>query len=162
MKLILAADERWGIGRDGGLLCHLPGDLKYFKSMTMGKTVIMGRVTLQSLPGGRGLPGRRNIVMTRDCGFSSENCEIAHTVRELDALLEGTPADDVFVIGGASIYEQLLPKCDTCYITRIYEDFGADRSFCDLDGDPHFDCEPVSDVQEENGIRYRFYIYKRR
>ena len=91
MKLILAADERWGIGRDGGLLCHLPGDLKYFKSMTMGKTVIMKRVTLQSLPGGRGLPGRRNIVMTRDCGFSSENCEIAHTVRELDALLEGTP-----------------------------------------------------------------------
>ena len=72
MNLIIAVDKNWGIGKDGGLLCHIPGDLEYFKKMTLDKTVIMGRVTLESLPGSKGLPRRRNIVLTRDTSFDAD------------------------------------------------------------------------------------------
>ncbi|MBQ6663043.1 MAG: dihydrofolate reductase [Firmicutes bacterium] len=161
MKLILAADEKWGIGRDGGLLCHLPGDLKFFKEKTTGKTVIMGRVTLESLPGKKGLPGRRNLVLTRDETYQAERAEVVSSEEELWSALTGTPTDDVFVIGGAKVYQEFLPYCDTCYITKIYADLNADRFFTNLDEDDHFTCEALSDVQEENGIRYQFYQYTR-
>ena len=161
MKLILAADEKWGIGRDGGLLCHLPGDLKFFKEKTTGKTVIMGRVTLESLPGKKGLPGRRNLVLTRDETYQAERAEVVSSEEELWSALTGTPTDDVFVIGGAKVYQEFLPYCDTCYITKIYADLNADRFFTNLDEDDQFTCEALSDVQEENGIRYQFYQYTR-
>ena len=161
MKLILAADEKWGIGRDGGLLCHLPGDLKFFKEKTTGKTVIMGRVTLESLPGKKGLPGRRNLVLTRDETYQAERAEVVSSEEELWSALTGTPTDDVFVIGGAKVYQEFLPYCDTCYITKIYADLNADRFFTNLDEDEQFTCEALSDVQEENGIRYQFYQYTR-
>lgn len=162
MQLILAADEKWGIGRKGGLLCHLPGDLKYFKERTVGKTVVMGRVTLESLPGGRGLPGRRNIVLTRSRDYVAEGCEVVHDTGELAGALRGTAPDDVMVIGGAEVYRRLLPQCDLCYITKIYADLGADRFFVDLDADPDFEARPCGGEHEENGIRYRFFIYERK
>lgn len=208
MDLILAADSRWGIGKNGGLLCHLSGDLKYFKRQTMSKTVIMGRVTLQSLPGGKGLPGRRNIVLTRDKNFAAENAEIVHSTEELLSLLDdakggepfasdATPENtaesldvntatfvqpgespsvhtadaglsgdvsslrDAMVIGGAAVYEELFPFCQTCYITKIEGDFGADRFFLNMDERPDFTRETLSPVQEENGIRYQFFAYHR-
>ena len=123
MELIAAADKNWAIGRDGKLLCHLPGELKYFKEKTTGKTVVMGRKTLESLPGSKPLPNRRNIVLTKDLSFEKEGCEIVHSVDELFDILGEEP---VMVMGGASVYEQLLPYCDSCYITKIDACFDAD------------------------------------
>ena len=161
MKMILAADEKWGIGKDGELLCHLSGDLKYFKEVTMGKTVVMGRVTLESLPGSKGLPGRKNIVLTRDESFFAENAETVSSEEELWSALTGTKQEDVFIIGGAQVYKTFLPFCDKCLVTKIYADFDADRFFVDLDKDPNFYCRALSEVQEENGIKYQFFEYER-
>ncbi|MBQ1483939.1 MAG: dihydrofolate reductase [Firmicutes bacterium] len=161
MKMILAADEKWGIGRDGGLLCHLPSDLAYFKEKTLGKTVIMGRVTLESLPGGKGLPGRTNIVLTRNPEYSVPGVDTACSDNELWSALTGIPQEDVFVIGGEQIYRKLLPLCDEVFVTKIMADLGADRFFPDLDADPDFEAEPVSEEMEENGYRFRFYVYRR-
>ena len=161
MRIILAADDKWGIGKDGDLLCHLPGDLKYFKEMTMGKTLVMGRVTLESLPGGKGLPGRRNIVLTKDENYVAENAETVSSEEELWSALTGAPPEDVMVIGGEQIYRMLLPFCDVCYVTRIQGDFGADRFFPNLDEDSEFIAHALSDEMEENGVKYQFFEYRR-
>ena len=166
MKLIVATEKNWGIGKDNQLLVHLPGDLKYFKEKTTGKVVIMGRKTLQSLPGGRPLPKRTNVVVSRNPEFQPEGCVMASTTEEAvkKALLlagEGG-SDDLMVMGGASIYEQLLPQSDTCYVTRIDAAFASDCSFPNLDEDPEFTKVWESPVQEENGVTYRFTEYRRR
>ena len=161
MRLIIAVDSNWGIGKDGELLCHLSGDLKYFKEKTLGKTVVMGRVTLESLPGGKGLADRRNIVLTRDPDYIAEGVETVSSEDELWSALTGTDQEDIMVIGGEQIYKALLPFCDVCYVTKIYKDFDADRHFVNLDEDPAFESKPVSEVMEENGISYRFFEYIR-
>ncbi|MBO4235562.1 MAG: dihydrofolate reductase [Firmicutes bacterium] len=161
MKIIVAVDEKWGIGKDGNLLCHLPGDLKYFKEKTSGKTVVMGRVTLESLPGKKGLPNRRNIVITSDKEYLAENAEAVSSEEELWSALSSTPTDDVFVIGGAKVYSAFLKHCDTCYVTKVEKDFDADRFFPNLDDDLDFMCTDISEMQEENGIKYRFLEYRR-
>lgn len=159
MNIIVACDRNWGIGKDGHLLCHLSGDLKYFKEMTLGKTVVMGQTTLESLPGGRGLPGRRNIVMSLDPDYQAENAEVVHSRAELDEALKGTPTDDVFIIGGASIYEQFLLFCKNIYVTKIDAEFDADLFFRNMDEMNRFYIESTSEEMEENGIRYRFLRY---
>lgn len=167
MELIAAADKNWGIGREGGLLCHLPGDLKYFKEMTTGRTVVMGRKTLDSLPGGRPLPRRRNIVLTRDPSFAREGCEVAHDLPELFSLLAGQDAggnaggEPVMVIGGAAVYEQLLPYCDSCLITKLEAAFAADTFIRNLDAEADFRLAWQSEPQTENGVTYRFTRYER-
>lgn len=158
MKLIVAADKNWAIGKDNNLLCHLPGDLKYFKEKTMGKTVVMGRKTLESLPGGKPLPKRTNIVLTRDANFQKEGCI---TVNSIEELLEKYGEQELMVMGGAEIYTKLLPYCDTCYITEIDKEFEADKFIPNLS--QHSDYEKVWESEEyvENGIAYRFTEYKR-
>lgn len=158
MKLIVAADKNWAIGKDNDLLCHLPGDLKYFKERTTGKTVVMGRKTLESLPGGKPLPKRTNIVLTRDESFEKEGCVIIHSIEEL---LEKYGQEDLMVMGGAEIYTKLLPYCDTCYITEIDKEFEADKHIPNVSADPSFEKVWESDEQIENGISYRFVEYKR-
>ena len=160
MNIIVAADKNWGIGKDGHLLCHLSGDMKYFKEMTMGKTVVMGRVTLESLPGSKGLPGRRNIVLTTNKDYQAEDAEVVHDFDELDKALEGTDTDDVFVIGGAKLYSQMLHRCEKIYVTKIDAEFDADRFFRDLDESRRFDIAWRSDVMEEKGIKYQFLRYE--
>lgn len=125
MYAIVAVDEKWGIGRDNALLFNLPADLKRFKELTSGHTVLMGRKTLESLPGGRGLPNRRNIVLTGQRGFTAERAEIVHSPAE--ALL--TADEDSWVIGGESVYRMFLPLCDRVYVTRIAADGSADAFF---------------------------------
>lgn len=161
MNLILAADAHWGIGKDGGLLVSLPGDMAFFKEKTMGKTVVMGRATLESLPKHRGLPKRTNIVLTRQKDYEAERAEVVHSIEELQQRLKDADPDDVFVIGGARVYEELLPYVDTCYITKIGKTFPADRYFEDLDQDPAFRVTWKSGPKEENGIPYRFWKYER-
>ena len=159
MNEIVACDKNWGIGKDGHLLCHLSGDLKYFKEMTLGKTVVMGQLTLESLPGGRGLPGRRNIVLSLDPDYKAENAEVVHSREELEELLKDTPTDDVFIIGGASVYDQFLLSCQNVYVTRIDAEFEADVFFRNMDECGRFRLESSSEDMEENGIKYRFVHY---
>lgn len=158
MKLIVAADKNWAIGREGNLLCHLPGDLKYFKEKTVGKTVVMGRKTLESLPGGKPLPKRKNVVLTRNRQFECEGCTMVYSIEELLKLYNN---EELMVMGGSSVYEALLPYCDTCYVTRLDAEFEADSHIPNLDEREDFRIVWQSEPQIENGIEYIFTEYKR-
>lgn len=157
MYAIVAVDEKWGIGRDNRLLFHLSADLRRFKELTLGHTVVMGRKTLQSLPHGRGLAGRRNIVLTTDAAFAAENAETVHSAAEAAA----AAGEDAWVIGGGSVYRQLLPLCSRVYVTRIDANGGADAFFPDLAHDPHWRPDKRSEEMEENGLRFRYEEYVR-
>ena len=162
MNLITAADIKWGIGRDGGLLASLPADMKYFRDHTMGKVVVMGRRTLESLPGGRGLPGRTNYVMTSNPGFKAERCITVSSEDDLWQELSQYDTDDVFLIGGSTVYNQFYKLCDRLYVTKIEADLNADTFIVNLDEDPDFEIASESEPVTENGITYRFVIYGRR
>ena len=158
MELIVAVDRSWAIGKDGDQLAYIPGDLKRFKALTVGRTVILGRKTLATFPGGRPLKERRNMILSRTEGFAPEGAEVYGSVA---ALLAAAPEDAV-VIGGASVYEALLPQCDTAYVTKIDASFPADRWFPDLDKDPAWRMTELSPDMEHAGLRYRYAVYKRK
>ncbi len=166
MNIILAADRNWGIGKDNDLLIHIPGDLKYFKDRTAGKTVVMGRKTLESLPGGKPLPNRRNIVLTRRSDYRIEGAEVVNSVEELLTLIRlhdnTLDTDDIFIIGGADIYKQMMPYCDKFYITKIDADLPADRYFVDLDKIDELEVTWSSPTEEYNGTTYRHFLYERK
>ena len=162
MKMIMACDRNWGIGKDGDLLVSLPGDMKFFRETTSGKTVVMGRATLESLPGKKGLPKRNNIVITTRPDYTAERASVVHSHEELFQELQKYDLDEVFVIGGAKVYRDLLPFCDTVFITRIDAEFDADRHFVDMDAQEDFEVTWTSEPMEENGIGYRFYKYERK
>lgn len=125
--IVVAVDEAWGIGKNNQLLCHLPDDLKHFKRLTMGKPILMGRKTFESI--GRPLPGRRNVVLThRD--LKIEGVECVKSLEEAKTLLQAS--DEVMVIGGKAVYEQALPWVSTVYLTRIHHLFDADTFFPEL------------------------------
>ena len=168
MNQIVNVNLSWGIGKDGDLLCHIPEDMHFFKEMTMGKTVIMGRKTLESFPGGKPLKGRKNIVLTRslDDGASgtdgSPDTELIY-VNSKEQLFELLSRDssEVFVIGGESIYRLLLPYCDTFYVTKNTCTAESDTFYPDLDHEPGLSLVYESEEKEHKDIRYRFCTYKR-
>lgn len=162
MDLIVAADRKWGIGKNGGLLAHIPTDMKYFRDHTMGKTVVMGRKTLESMPGGKGLPGRTNYVLTSRRGFSAERCITVCSIDELREELAEYDPDDVFLIGGATLYNRLYKECNRLYVTKIDADLDADTFIVNFDDDPDFEIESESAPVTENGLTYRFTVYKKR
>lgn len=156
MKLIVAVDNKWGIGRENGLLFNLKRDMRFFKMQTMGKTVVMGRKTLESFPGGRPLCGRENVVLTRNKDFFCNGVEIFNNI---DLFLEKYNGKDVFVIGGAEIYAQLLTYCDTAYVTKIFADGKAERFFVNLDESEDWQLCDETPIYRENGIKYVFSVY---
>ena len=156
MQAIVAVSQSWGIGRDGHLLFRISADLQRFKALTTGHTVIMGRKTLQSLPGGRGLPNRRNLVLTRQEDFAPDRAEAVHSLGELLALADR----NAFVIGGQDIYEQLLPYCTRVYVTKVFADAPADAFFPNLDEDPHWRAVSAGGIQEENGLEFQYVEYE--
>ena len=162
MNLIVAADRNWGIGRDGGLLASLPSDMQYFKEHTIGKAVVMGRRTLESLPGKRGLPGRINFVLTSDPDFRAERCTTVNSVDELRGELVKYEPDEVFLIGGATLYNRLYKECERLYVTKIDADLDADTFITNFDEDPDFEIESESGAVTENGLTYRFTVYRRK
>lgn len=157
MRAIVAVDENWGIGKNGGLLCHLSADLKYFKAVTMGHTVILGRKTLATFPGGKPLPGRENWILSATMPHAPEG---ARVFRDANALLAQDTAD-AFLIGGGQVYQQLLPHCDEVYVTKIRQAFTPDVFFPNLDADPAWRVKTQGAWQEENGIVFRFDVYER-
>lgn len=160
MKAILSADKNWGIGKDGELLVRLPGDMKYFREKTLGKVIVMGRSTLESLPGGKPLAGRTNIVLSRNPDFEA-GCKTCSSEETLLQNLNELQGEDVFVIGGAQIYEALLPYCTSVYLTKIDAVFPADRHFLNLDEEDEWELAWEGEPVEEKGITYRFTEYKR-
>ena len=160
MNCIVVADQNWAIGCEGGLLFSLPTDMKRFRSLTIDGTVILGRKTLDSFPGGRPLPKRRNIVITRNVDFDREGCEIAASPQAALELAADTEDDKLWVIGGGSVYTALLPKCRRVYLTKVDAAAGnADTFFPNLDKLPGWKIEAVSEPVEENGVTYRFVDY---
>ena len=162
MRLIAAADQRWGIGKDGKLLVSIPADMKYFQSVTSGHTVIMGRKTLESFPGGRPLKNRRNIVLTKQPDFRVEGVTAVPEVCEALDLVRGMNPEEVFCIGGAMIYRLFLPYCDTALITRIDHIYDADAFLPDLDNDSAWEKVQESEEQVFFDLTYRFCTYKRK
>ena len=160
MNAIVVADRSWAIGRDGGLLFSLPTDMKRFRSLTMGGAVILGRKTLESFPGGRPLPKRKNIVITRQKDLSVEGAAVVSSLAEALDAAGDTPPDQIWVIGGGSIYAALLSQCARAYVTRVDAAAeGADSFFPNLDKLPGWTVRAVSEPVTENGLTYRFYDY---
>ena len=168
MFLVVAVDQGWGIGNKGDLLVRIRGDLKNFAALTTGKTVILGAKTLATFPGGRVLKNRRNIVLSRNPAYAPEGAVMARSLEEVLALTRDMPSSEVCVIGGASIYEQLLPYCDCAFVTKIQGDFEKDAYFPDLDADPAWECVSESEVMVSTdedlpaGVEYTFCEYRRR
>lgn len=158
MELIVAVYEDWGIGKDGTQPVALSADRKFFRETTRGATVIVGRRTVGDFPGKKPLPGRENVVLTRGDpelpGFT-----VCHSPEE--ALKLGKTAHRVMVIGGGSIYRQLLPACDTAYVTKVHCRPESDTFFPDLDEDPAWRLEQVLQSGTENGIAYEMCLYRR-
>lgn len=160
MNIIVAVSKNYGIGKDGGLIFSIPEDMAFFRSTTSGNTVIMGRKTLESLPGGRLLKNRRNIVFSRNGDFSVEGAERVSSVEELQELINGD--DNAFVIGGEAIYRALLPYCSRAYITMVDADADADRFFPNIEQMEEWTLASASEWKEHEGIRYQFREYHRK
>ncbi len=160
VSIIVAVAKHNAIGAKGGLLCHLPADLKHFKNTTSGHTVVMGRRTFDSLPKGA-LPNRRNIVVTRNPDFTAPGVEVAHSLTEAFSLV----ADgEVFVIGGAQIYEEALPMASRLYLTKIEAAFpDADTFFPEISDSQWVETlREAHEADEKNPYPYEFVILERR
>lgn len=159
MELIVAVYDDWGIGRDGTQPVALAADRKFFRETTQGAMVIVGRKTLADFPGGRPLPKRINVVLTRG-SVDTEGVVVCHSPEEAAELAK--TADRAMVIGGGSIYRQMMPMCDTAYITKVHTTVDCDTYFPNLDEDPDWKLTEVLCSGEENGIGYEMCLYKRR
>lgn len=161
MNAIVVVDKNWAIGKDGDLLVHLPGDLKYYRQKTIGKVIVVGRKTLDSFPGGKPLPDRTNIVITRNPQYDRDDCIVCHSKEQVMERLGEYESEDVFIAGGAEIYRLFMDVCEDFYVTKIYEEFEADRYFPDLDG-LGYEVTWESPMQQEKGISYRFLRYSKK
>ena len=158
MRAIFHADRAWGIGRGNDLMFRLPRDMKFFRETTKGKVVVMGLNTLRSFPEGKPLKNRTNIVLCpEDAG---EGVISVHSLDELLREVKKYPAEDVFVIGGASVYRLLIPYCTEVLVTRVDAVGGADTFVPDLDADANFALVAESEPVEDNGYMIRFCTYK--
>ncbi|MGO5051890.1 dihydrofolate reductase [Lachnospiraceae bacterium LCP25S3_G4] len=162
MNLIVAVDKNWGIGFGNKLLVSIPSDMKFFRETTAGKVVVMGRKTLESFPNGLPLKNRINIVITSDPNYQIKDAIVVHSVKEALEELEQYPTDDVYVIGGESIYRQMLPHCDVAHITKIDHAYEADTFFPNLDQEPGWKMTGVSEEQTYFDLEYVFAKYEQK
>ena len=161
MNLIVAVDNNWAIGRKGKLLVSIPNDMKHFREETTGKVVVFGRKTLDTFPQSQPLANRTNIILSANKGFSVKG---AIVVSSLEALLEELKKyddEDIYVIGGDSVYKQLLPYCKVAHVTKIDHEFDADTYFPNLDQDPAWQITAESDEQTYFDLPYTFLKYER-
>ena len=153
ISIIVAMAANGVIGRDNQLPWHLPADLKHFKQTTMGKPILMGRKTWESI--GRPLPGRTNIVITRDSTYTAAGCEVVNSIDA--AIAAAGEQDEVMVIGGAELYRQILPDTDTIYLTRIHEALAGDTRFPEIHNTEWHQVERVDhEADEKNTHNYSF------
>ena len=158
MDAIVAVYDDWGIGANGTQPVAVSADRKFFRSTTKGAVVIVGRKTLADFPGGQPLPKRRNIVLTRQ-DVSMDGVEIAHSPGEAAQMVAGM--ENVFVIGGGSVYRQMLPMCEKVYVTKVHATPESDTFFPNLDEEDGWKMTGILESGEENGIRYEKCLYER-
>ena len=161
MNLIVAVDKNWAIGLHNKLLVSIPADMKFFRETTMGKVVVMGRKTLESFPGGQPLKKRTNIVLTSDQNYKVKDAVVVNSVEALLEELRQYNDEDIYVIGGESIYRQLLPYCKVAHITKIDHAYEADTYFPNLDEMPVWKITGISEEQTYFNLEYEFVKYER-
>lgn len=162
MNLIANVDINWAIGKDNRLLVRIPADMKFFRETTTGKVVVMGRRTLESFPNGQPLKNRTNIVLTHDQGYQVKDALVVHSMEELQEELEKYSSEDIFIIGGESIYRQLVDACDVAHITMVDYSYDADAYFPNLDEKPEWHITQDSEEQTYFDLIYHFYKYEKR
>ncbi|MCH5341441.1 MAG: dihydrofolate reductase [Acetatifactor sp.] len=162
MNIIVAADSNWAIGNKDKLLISIPNDHKHFREETTGKVVVLGRKTLQTFPQGLPLKNRTNIILSRNPDYTVKDATVVHSLEELLEELKKYNTEDVYVIGGESVYRLLLPYCDTAHVTKIDHAYQADTYFPDLDQDPDWEITADSDELTYFDIPYQFIQYQRK
>lgn len=162
MIAVFCADRNWGIGRKGSPLVQMKSDTKRFQDITYGKVVILGRRTLETLPGGQPYKGRKNLVLTRDPFYKARGAELIYSLEDLAEAIRGYDRDEVFVAGGGEVFEQLLPYCDTALVTRVDMAYQADTYVTNLDEDPEWQQVACSEEQTCFDIEFYFTEYHRK
>lgn len=162
MNIIVAVDRNWAIGYKGSTLVNIPADQKMFREETIGKVVVMGRKTLESLPGGQPLAKRTNIVLSRDPDYTVKGAIVCHSVEEALAECSRYPTENVFIAGGQEIYQAFLPYCDVAHVTNIDYAYQADAFFPNLEKDPEWVLAAESEEQTYFDLCYEFCMYCRK
>lgn len=162
MNIIVAVDKNWAIGKDNKLLVSIPADMKLFRQETSGKVVVMGRKTLESFPNGLPLKNRTNIVLTGNKNYDAKGAIVLHSVEEVLEEIKKYPSDQVYCIGGDSIYKQFLPYCDTAHVTRIDFAYEADSYFPNLDEMTEWEITNRSEEQTYFDLEYEFVKYEKK
>lgn len=162
MNLIVNVDSNWAIGYRGKLLLSIPEDMKFFRSETTGKVVVLGRKTLDTFPGGQPLKNRTNIILTRNPNYQVKGAIICHSVEEVLEELKKYNSEDVYIIGGDSIYKEFLPYCDVAHVTRTDHVYDADAWFPNLEEDPAWVLTGESEEKTYFDLEFRFCRYERR
>lgn len=162
MNCIVAVDRNWAIGNKGKLLVSIPADHKMFRQETLNKVVVYGRKTLETFPLSQPLDRRTNIILSRNQDYEVKGALVVHSVEELLKELENYPSEDVYIIGGDSIYRQLLPYCDIAHVTFVDFAYEADAFFPNLEEDPDWEVTAESDEQTYFDIPYTFVKYERK
>lgn len=161
MNLIVAVDKNWGIGYQNKLLVSIPEDMKFFRSETSGKVVVMGRKTLESFPNGLPLKNRTNIVLTKNPSYQVKGATVLHSVEEVLEEVKKFPPEDVYVIGGDSIYKAFLPYCKVAHVTRIDHAYEADAYFPNIDEMPEWELTGESEEKTYFDLEFTFCRYER-
>ena len=162
MNIIVAVDNNWAIGNKNELLIRIPNDQKHFREETLGKVVVLGRKTLQTFPQGLPLQGRTNIILSKDKNYKVKDAIVVHSTEELLAQLQQYNEEDVYIIGGESVYRELLPYCNVVHVTKIDHEYEADSYFPNLDADEDWEITADSDEQTYFDIAYQFLRYERK
>ena len=162
MNLIVAVDENWAIGYKNDLLIRIPADMKMFRQETTGKVVVLGRKTLETFPNGQPLKNRTNIILSTKKDYEVKDAIVVHSIEELLEELKNYPSEDIYIIGGETVYCQMLPYCDVAHVTRIDRKYEADAFFPNLDEKPEWVVTGESDEQTYFDLEYQFVRYERK
>ena len=162
MILIAAVDKNWAIGKDNSLLVHIPADQRFFRETTTGNVVVMGRKTLESFPNGLPLPNRVNVVLTTNPNFNVKGVVVAHSIDELQEVLKEYDDKEIYVVGGDSVYKQLVPMCDEVIATKIDFAYDADKFFPNLDNDDEWYVDSESEELTYYDIIFNYVNYRKR
>lgn len=162
MNLIVAVDKNWAIGLNNKLLVRIPSDQKFFREETTGKVVVLGRKTLETFPGGLPLKNRTNIILSTDPDYKVKDAIVVHSIEELLEEVKQYDSKDVYIIGGESVYREMLPYCDTAHVTKIDHAYEADTYFPNLDELPEWSVTATSEEQTYFDLEFEFVKYEKR
>ena len=162
MNMIVAVDSNWAIGCKNSLLVRIPADHKNFRQKTTGKVVVLGRKTLETFPQGMPLANRTNIILSTNPDYKVKDAIVVHSQGELDEQLKKYDAEDIYVIGGESVYRMMLPQCDVVHVTKIDHAYEADTYFPNLDQDEEWEITAESEEQTYFDLPYCFVKYERK